>query len=64
MSIQEIRSELETLPADERKRLVAFLVTLRHRDLADYQASMARKVDDTRPESWVTLEELDERLQS
>ena len=64
MSIQEIRSELEFLPADERRRLAAFLVALRHRDLADYRARMARHVDDDNKENWITLEQLDQRLES
>jgi len=64
MSIQEIRTELETLPADDRRRLAAFLVALRHRDLAEYRARMAQKIDDTKPENWLTLEELDQRLES
>jgi len=64
MSIQEIRSEVEALPVDERRRLAAFLVSLRHRDLADYRARMARKIDDRSPENWITLEELDQRLGS
>jgi len=37
---------------------------LRHRDLADYRARMAQKIDDTKPENWLTLEELDQRLES
>jgi hypothetical protein len=64
MNIQEIKSELESLPAEERRRLAAFLVSLRHRDLADYRARMAAKIDDRSPENWVTLEELDQRLAS
>ena len=62
MSIQEIRSELELLPVEERRRLAAFLVSLRHRDLADYRARMAEKIDDRSPENWLTLEEMDQRL--
>jgi hypothetical protein len=35
---------------------------LRHKDLVDYRAQMARKIDDDSPENWVTLEEMDRRL--
>lgn len=62
MSIQEIQAEVEALPVDERRRLAALLVSLRHKDLADYRARMARKIDDDSPENWVTLEEMDQRL--
>ncbi len=64
MSIQEIKTEIEALPAEERKRLAAFLVSLRHKDLADYRTRMARKIDDNNPENWATLADLDQRLES
>ncbi len=62
MSILEIKSELEALPADDRRRLAAFLVSLRHKDLAGYRARMTQKIDDDTPENWVSLEEFDQRL--
>ena len=64
MSIQEIHAEVQALPADERRRLAAFLVALRHKDLTDYRARMAAKIDDASPEKWITLEEMDARLSS
>jgi hypothetical protein len=62
VSIQEICAEVEALPVDERRRLADLLVSLRHKDLVDYRAQMARKIDDDSPENWVTLEEMDRRL--
>jgi hypothetical protein len=44
--------------------LTAFLVSLRHKELPDYQAGMAQKIDDSRPDQWLTLEQLDQRLES
>lgn len=64
MSIQEIRSEVEALPAEERRKLAAFLVSLRHRDMEGYRQQMARRIDDKNPENWLTLEELDQRLKA
>ena len=64
MSIQELHAEVQALPADERRRLAALLVSLRHKDLADYRARMAQKIDDHSPDNWVTLEEMDQRLSS
>lgn len=64
VSIQEIKSELEALPANDRRELAAFLVSLRHKDLAGYRARMAEKIDDQSADSWVNLEELDQRLES
>lgn len=64
VSIQEIETEIEALPTQERKRLAAFLVSLRHKEIAEYRTRMARKIDDKNPENWATLEELDQRLES
>ncbi len=64
MTIQAIKAEVEALPADERRRLAAFLVSLRHKDLAHYRAKLAERIDDKNPENWVTLEEFEERLDS
>jgi hypothetical protein len=64
VSIQDIHAEVEALPADERRRLAAFLVSLRHKDLTDYRARMAARIDDASPDKWITLEEMDERLSS
>ncbi len=64
MSIQEIKTEIEALSAEDRKRLAAFLVSLRHKELAEYRTRMAQKIDDKNPENWSSIEELDQRLES
>jgi hypothetical protein len=64
VGIQEIKTEIESLPADERKRLAAFLVALGHKELAEYRTRMGRMIDDRKPENWATLEDLDQRLES
>ena len=63
MSIQEIKAEVEILPVEERRKLAAFLVSLRHKDLEDYRARMARNIDDTDAGKWLTLEEMDQRFE-
>jgi hypothetical protein len=62
MSLQEIQAELEALSSEERKKLAAFLVSLRHRELAGYRARMSRMIDDQTPGNWLTVEELDQRV--
>jgi hypothetical protein len=64
VGIQEIKAELRALPTEERRELAAFLVSLRHKDLAGYRAGMSDKIDDQSQEKWLTLEELDQRLES
>lgn len=64
MSVNEIKSEIESLPLEERRQLAAYLVALRHKDLAEYRTAMAGKIDDLNPENWLSLEEYDQRLAS
>lgn len=64
VTIEAIKAELEALPAEEQRRLAAFLVSLRHRDQADYRAELTRRIDDQDPGNWVNLEEFEERLDS
>lgn len=61
MSIQEIKEEVAALSATERRQLAAFLMTLRHRDLADYRERLSSKIDDDDPAHWLTLEQLVQR---
>lgn len=64
MSLKEIEASIEGLSVADRRKLTAFLVALRHRDLADYRKKMAEKIDDSSSANWVTLEELDRRIES
>ncbi|HVJ45534.1 MAG TPA: hypothetical protein VM511_04045, partial [Luteolibacter sp.] len=59
-----IKSEIEALPLEERRQLAAFLVTLRHKDLAEYRSAIAKKIYDANSENWLTPEEYDRRLGS
>ena len=64
MSIEALKAELETLPLDERQRLVAYLVALRHRELGEVRCGLAAKIDDDDPDHWVSLEEFEKRLEA
>ncbi len=41
---------------------MAYLVAIEDRKRADYQAEMARNIDDKDPSHWLTLEEFDRRM--
>jgi hypothetical protein len=41
VSVEEIKSEIESLAVEDRRQLAAYLIALRHKDLAGYRASMA-----------------------
>jgi hypothetical protein len=64
VGVQEIKSEIESLSSEERRQLSAFLVTLRHKELAEYRSAIAKKIDDVNPENWLSLEEYDQRVAS
>jgi hypothetical protein len=62
VSLQDLKSEIERMPSTDRRQLAAFLVTLRHRDMAGYRSELARKIDDQNPDNWVAWEDLGRRL--
>lgn len=49
---------------EDRRQLAAYLIALRHKDLAEYRTAMAGKIDDRNPENWLSLEEYDTRIAS
>jgi hypothetical protein len=55
---------MNSLPLEERRQLAAYLISLRHRDLAGYRSMIAKKIDDNDPDNWLSLEEYDQRLAS
>jgi len=64
MSIEELQAEAEKLLPDERRRLAAYLVKLRHQERDGYRKRMAAKIDDKDPANWASLEDFDRRSES
>ncbi len=62
MSVKDIQDQLATLSLEDRRQLTAFLVSLRHQELAGYKESLAAKIDDTNETNWISLEEFDRRV--
>jgi len=62
MSIAEIQSQVAGMSLDERRQLTAFLISLRHRELAGYRERLAEKIDDNTEANWVSFEEFDKRV--
>ena len=58
MSLETIMQEARKLGLQERRRLAAFLTTLREPGEAGFAEEMARRIDDTTPGHWVTVEEM------
>ena len=61
MSIELLQQELAALPAEERRRVQAFLIALQDSNDAAYRRKLSEKIDKP-AEKFATLEELDRRL--
>lgn len=62
MNIETLRQEAQALPSDERRKLIAFLVSLEDRMEPDYGRALARKIDDKSPNRWLTVEQCEREL--
>ena len=62
MNITEIKTQVNNLSLDERRQLSAYLVGLRHKELADYRQHLTTKINDDSVENWVAFEEFDRRI--
>jgi hypothetical protein len=62
MSFDVLKQELASLQGEERRRAIAFLVSLQDAEDSAYQEEMTRRVNDKNPERWLTLGQLDARL--
>jgi hypothetical protein len=62
MEVGVLKSELEALESRDRRQMIAFLLALEERDNQAYRQELARRIDDTDPTHWITLDELDRRL--
>ena len=62
MSLENVKQEAAALAPAERRHLMGFLVSLNLID--EDRAELARKIDDRNPANWLSLEQLDEKLQA
>jgi hypothetical protein len=62
MSIETLKAEVQSLPTDERRRLMAFMVVLEDQGQAGYATKLAQKIDDKSPERWLTPEDCEKKL--
>jgi len=59
--VAELESEIEGLNPTQQKRLMGFLVSLQIRRDREYSKELSRRIDETDPEKWTTLEEVEKR---
>lgn len=57
MSFDMLLKEVQALGDDERRKLLAFIVTMEDRANAGYAEKLAAKIDDSAPERWLTPEQ-------
>ena len=62
MSIAALKSEIASLPVEERRELIGYIVSLNRRNNEEFMRKLADKIDDKSPERWVTIEEAERRL--
>ncbi len=62
MSFDALREQAATLIPDDRRRLMAFLISLEDNETTAYRARLREKIDDSSPDRWLTIEQIDERL--
>jgi hypothetical protein len=63
MSFEALKDQVDSLPDAERRRLMAYLVSVEHSKNAEHARRMTEKIECNDPARWVTLEELEKRLQ-
>ncbi len=61
MSLENLMDEARKLDGRERRRLAAFLTTLRDESEPSFAEEMARVLDDNTPGHWFTLDDLKKR---
>ncbi len=62
MSITALKSEIASLPLEERRDLIGYIVSLNRKDNEAFMRKLAEKIDDKSPDRWITLEEAERRL--
>lgn len=62
MSLEALKREAAALDERSRQELFSFLVSLREQQWALRAQSLARNLDDPDPSRWLTLDELESRL--
>ena len=60
--MQQLKQELAALSDSERAEVAAFLFHLRQASDTDYQASLERRLNDKEASHWLSLEEVEKRL--
>lgn len=61
MSLTQLKDAAARLPSKEQRELIAYLVSLRTAKDEQFRTKLAAKIDDTDPDHWVELDDLQKR---
>jgi hypothetical protein len=62
VSIAELKSEIDRLSPEELQHLKTYLAIRQDMLDPDFRRKLTRKIDDTNPENWMTLDEAEKKL--
>jgi hypothetical protein len=58
----QLMRAVASLPAEQQNELAAFLLHLRPQHDPEWRTEMTKRIDDSSPEKWVTLEDWKKEL--
>lgn len=61
MSLAQLKQEAVELSPAEQSELIAFLASIQVAEDDELRAELTRKIDDTTPTSWVSIDDLQKR---
>ena len=61
MSLAQLKDQAAHLQLVEQRELIAFLISRQTEQDADFQRTLAKKIDDKDPAHWIELDELQQR---
>lgn len=64
MTFADIKKAASELDPTEQLRLVGYLLSLQRRDDPAYREELARRIDQTDPARWISLDDLERRIES
>ncbi|MGE9296900.1 MAG: hypothetical protein ACQKBV_11490 [Puniceicoccales bacterium] len=62
MTFAEIRKEVDVLDSTDQEKLFAYLQMLHNSRDENYEATLSRRMNDSSPEAWVSLDDFKREL--
>lgn len=62
MSLDQLKDQVTNLAPQERRELIAFMISLQTERDDEFKKRLARKIDDSNPAQWIELDDLQKRF--